>query len=167
MGISFSVIFNKEIHASERASITTLALKRRQLQGASPPYPHQGTLVPEPLHGVLSSGPGVNFAPSNDLPWRRPWFTHVYTQNIWVALLGPYRMWSTIPFVLIPKLARFKKKKTIFNLTKQKTPLFLEHQRFQTPIRNACYMFYCQKSSLFMWLSNSVWRTTELLNAID
>ena len=41
-----------------------LALKRLQLQGASPPHPHQGALPP---------GPPRFLRPPKDLPWRCPW----------------------------------------------------------------------------------------------
>ena len=58
---------------SERASITILTLKRHQLQGAAPPDPHQGTLLPEPpSEGAAPWTPKISLPPSNNLPWRRP-----------------------------------------------------------------------------------------------
>ena len=55
--ISFSVIFNKEIHALIGfIFFTILALKRRQLQRALPPDPHQRALPPDPCQGALPPG---------------------------------------------------------------------------------------------------------------
>ena len=57
--------FLSSLTRESRDSITILALKRRQLQGA---------LSPEwtPPRGV-APGPPRFLCPSNDLPWRRPW----------------------------------------------------------------------------------------------
>ena len=68
--ISFSVIFNKEIHALE--GITILPLKRRQHKGAA--------LPPGPPLGLLPTLDPHVPSPLDDLPWRHPC---LYVTKFW------------------------------------------------------------------------------------
>ena len=80
--MSFSFILNKEIHCSERASILRFK-HRHQLQGASPPWPHQGALLPGPTSGGAASAPPSYLCPLYQFTLAPPLFTNNKTLSLW------------------------------------------------------------------------------------